>query len=200
MQVRHPKLGQPDVVASVEFARRSLILPPERSSFVKLPVHRVYEVELPELLVIAEAEACAEKLARYRRVTLGRDVYDLAQFASGAMDETLVRRLWILKVWGDVVDDDRGDKPVVPADVLRLRSESDFASDSIGNLPNRWTSNNGSGLSEHGSSSSPSLMRMSGTGQLGFGRYSVPSAVGLNTAGHQSCGGLAALLCLDTLM
>lgn len=134
MQVRHPKLGQPDVVASVEFARRSLILPPERSSFVKLPVHRVYEVELPELLVIAEAEACAEKLARYRRVTLGRDVYDLAQFASGAMDETLVRRLWILKVWGDVVDDGRGDKPVVPADVLRLRSESDFASDSIGKL------------------------------------------------------------------
>ena len=28
-----------------------------------------------------EAEACAEKLARYRRTALGRDVYDLAQFA-----------------------------------------------------------------------------------------------------------------------
>ena len=134
MQVRHPQLGQPDVAASVEFARRPLILPPERLSFVDLSVHRVYEIALPELPVIAEAEACAEKLARYRRIALGRDVYDLAEFASGAMDEALVRRLWVLKVWGDVVDDGRGDKPADPADILKPRSEGDFASDSIGKL------------------------------------------------------------------
>lgn len=134
MQIRHPQLGQPDLVASVEFARRPLILPPERLGFVELPVHRVYEIELPKLPIIAEAEACAEKLARYRRVALGRDVYDLAQFASGAMEEDLVRRLWVLKVWADVVDDGRGEKPTDPADVLNPRSESDFASDSIGKL------------------------------------------------------------------
>ena len=134
MQVRHPQLGQPDVVASVEFARRPLICPPERLAFVELPVHRVYDIELPELPVIAEAEACAEKLARYRRVALGRDVYDLAQFASGAIDEALVRRLWVLKVWGDVVDDGRGEKPADPADILEPRSEGDFAPDSIGKL------------------------------------------------------------------
>ncbi|MGB3030703.1 MAG: nucleotidyl transferase AbiEii/AbiGii toxin family protein, partial [Candidatus Microthrix parvicella] len=75
MQVRHPQLGQPDVAASVEFARRPLILRPERIGFVHLSIHRVYEIALPELPVIAEAEACAEKLARYRRVALGRDVY-----------------------------------------------------------------------------------------------------------------------------
>jgi predicted nucleotidyltransferase component of viral defense system len=86
MQVRHPDLGQPDVVASVEFARRPLILAPERCSFIELSVHRAYEIELPELPVIAGAEACAEKLARYRRVALGRDVYDLAQLASGVME------------------------------------------------------------------------------------------------------------------
>ncbi len=134
MQVRHPQLGQPDVAASVEFARRPLILRPERIGFVHLSIHRVYEIALPELPVIAEAEACAEKLARYRRVALGRDVYDLAQFASGAMDEALVRRLWVLKVWGDVVDDGRGDKPADPADILEPRSEGDFAPDSIGKL------------------------------------------------------------------
>ncbi len=61
-------------------------------------------------------------------------MYDLAQFAAGAMDEALVRRLWVLKVWGDVVDDGRGDKPADPADVLHPRSESDFAPDSIGKL------------------------------------------------------------------
>lgn len=134
MQIRHPQLGQPDVDASVEFARRPLILPPEPLAFVELPVHRVYEIQLPELPVIAEAEACAEKLARYRRVALGRDVYDLAQFASGAMDEALVRRLWVLKVWADVVNDGRGDKPADPADILTPKSESDFAPDSIGKL------------------------------------------------------------------
>ena len=134
MQVRHPQLGQPDVVASVEFARRPLILPPEHLNFIGLPVHRVYEIALPDLPVIDQAEACAEKLARYRRVALGRDVYDLAQFAAGAMEEPLVRRLWVLKVWGDVVDDGRGDKPVDPSDVLSPRSESDFAPDSIGKL------------------------------------------------------------------
>lgn len=134
MQVRHPQLGQPDVAASVEFARRPLILRPERIGFVHLSIHRVYEIALPELPVIAEAEACAEKLARYRRVALGRDVYGLAQFASGAMDEALVRRLWVLKVWGDVVDEGRGDKPADPADILEPRSEGDFAPDSIGKL------------------------------------------------------------------
>ena len=134
MQVRHPQLAQPDVAASVEFARRPLILRPERIGFVHLSIHRVYEIALPELPVIAEAEACAEKLARYRRVVLGRDVYGLAQFASGAMDEALVRRLWVLKVWGDVVDDGRGDKPADPADILEPRSEGDFAPDSIGKL------------------------------------------------------------------
>lgn len=134
MQVRHPQLGQPDVAASVEFARRPLILRPERIGFVHLSIHRVYEIALPELPVIAEAEACAEKLARYRRVALGRDVYGLAQFASGAMDEALVRRLRVLKVWGDVVDDGRGDKPADPADILEPRSEGDFAPDSIGKL------------------------------------------------------------------
>ena len=134
MQVRHPQLAQPDVAASVEFARRPLILRPERIGFVHLSIHRVYEIALPELPVIAEAEACAEKLARYRRVVLGRDVYGLAQFASGAMDEALVRRLWVLKVWGDVVDEGRGDKPADPADILEPRSEGDFAPDSIGKL------------------------------------------------------------------
>ena len=134
LHVRHPQLGQPDVAASIEFARRPLILRPEWLSFVNLPVHRVYDIELPELPVIAEAEACAEKLARYRRVALGRDVYDLAQFATGAMDEPLVRRLWILKVWNDVVDDGRGQKPADPLDVLSPRTSSDFAPDSIGKL------------------------------------------------------------------
>jgi uncharacterized protein len=46
---------------------------------------------------VAEADACAEKLARYRRVALARDLYDLNHFALRTIDEPLVRRLWVLK-------------------------------------------------------------------------------------------------------
>jgi predicted nucleotidyltransferase component of viral defense system len=134
LRVRHARLGQPDVPASVEFARRPPILLPDRSGFVTVPVHRTYTIDLPRLPVIAEAEACAEKLARYRRVALGRDVYDLAQFARRPLDEPLVRRLWVLKVWADVVDDGRGSRPLDPGDVLKARSERDFQPDSVGKL------------------------------------------------------------------
>lgn len=134
LNVSHPQLGQPDLVASVEFARRPLIRAPEQLGFVTVPVHRAYGLELPTLSVISEPEACAEKLARYRRVSLGRDVYDLAQFAVRPMDEALVRRLWVLKVWGDVIDDGRGGRPLSANDALRPRSQEDFAPESIGKL------------------------------------------------------------------
>jgi predicted nucleotidyltransferase component of viral defense system len=134
LTVEHAELGRPNIGASVEFARRPLVLAPEVLPFLELKVHRGYEVLLPSLPVIAEAEACAEKLARYRRTALGRDVYDLAKMAGHPIDEALVRRLWVIKVWGDVVDDGRGSGPLDPADVLTERSEQDFAPGSIGKL------------------------------------------------------------------
>jgi predicted nucleotidyltransferase component of viral defense system len=134
LTVEHPDLGRPNLGASVEFARRPLIVAPELLACVALPVHRGYSMTLPCLPVIAEPEACAEKLARYRRTRLGRDVYDLAQMANRPIAEPLVRRLWVLKVWGDVVDDRRGERPLDPADVLTQRSERDFAEESIGKL------------------------------------------------------------------
>ena len=88
--------------------------------------------EAPRTNLICCEFAC--KLARYRRVALGRDVYDLAQFAERPIDERLVRRLWVLKVWGDVIDDGRGRKPLDPADVLAPKAEGDFAPESIGKL------------------------------------------------------------------
>jgi hypothetical protein len=134
LTVNHAELGNPELGASIEFARRALIIRPERLKFISSPVHRAYGFELPELPVIAEPEACAEKLARYRRTPLGRDVYDLSKFAERQIDERLVRRLWVLKVWGDVVDDKRGTKPLSPTDILRPRRERDFMPDSIGVL------------------------------------------------------------------
>jgi uncharacterized protein len=134
LRVRHDQLGSPDLGAAVEFARRPLICPPEQLEFVPIPIHRAYDFALPMIPVIAESEACAEKLARYRRTRLARDVYDLAQFAVRYVDEPLLRRLWVLKVWGDVVDDVRGAKPLTAADVLTKYREQDFAPESIGVL------------------------------------------------------------------
>jgi uncharacterized protein len=134
LEINHAELGSPNLEASVEFARRPLALPAERLGFVPIPIHPSYSIELPEIPVIAEAEACAEKLARYRRTALARDVYDLAQFAGRPIDEAMVRRLWVLKVWGDVVDDRRGNKPLDPVDVLARKSVNDFQPDSIGVL------------------------------------------------------------------
>jgi predicted nucleotidyltransferase component of viral defense system len=134
LEVRHAEFGTPALGASVEFARRPLALPPERLGFVELPIHKRYDFALPALPVVAEAEACAEKLARYRRQSLARDLYDLHQFAQRPIDESLVRRLWVLKVWGDVVDDRRGNKPLEPSDVLTVRRENVFEPESIGSL------------------------------------------------------------------
>ncbi len=134
MGITHSDLGSPGIAASVEFARRPLALPTEMLPFVSLPIHKHYGFELPALPVVSETEACAEKLARYRRIALARDLYDLSQFASRTLDESLVRRLWVLKVWGDVVDDKRGTRPLAPEDVLRTRRERDYRPDSIGAL------------------------------------------------------------------
>ncbi len=130
----HDELGTPDLQASVEFATRPLLCTPDRAGFVPSPIHKAYEIDLPTVPIITEAEACAEKLARYRRVALARDLYDLAQFAQRNLDETLVRRLWILKGWADVVDDSRGNKPLHPNDILRQRKPSEFEAESIGVL------------------------------------------------------------------
>lgn len=89
LRVRHTELGEPRIVASVEFARRPLALPSELLAFIQLPIHKAYGFGLPTLPVVAEAEACAEKLARYRRVALARDLYDLNHFASRTIDEPL---------------------------------------------------------------------------------------------------------------
>ena len=79
-------------------------------------------------------EQIAEKLARYRRTSLARDLYDLAWCAGRTFDEPLVRRIWVLKCFFDIVDDGLGDKPVAAADVLDAREESSFTAEQIGYL------------------------------------------------------------------
>jgi len=127
--------GRPQLGAKIELARHALSLAPEMLDPVRLPIHDRYHFILPPTPVVRVEEAVAEKLARYRRVSLARDLYDLQWFAtSGAFDEALIRRLWVLKVYRDVVVDGRGTKPVDPQEILRPRDEREFRQEDIGYL------------------------------------------------------------------
>ncbi|GJO06759.1 hypothetical protein NJB18091_48410 [Mycobacterium marinum] len=127
--------GRSQLGAKIELARHALSLAPEILDPVRLPIQDRYDFILPPTPVVRVEEAVAEKLARYRRVSLARDLYDLQWFAtSGALDESLIRRLWVLKVYRDVVVDGRGTKPVDPDEVLGPRDEREFRREDIGYL------------------------------------------------------------------
>jgi Nucleotidyl transferase AbiEii toxin, Type IV TA system len=121
--------------AKIELARHALRLDPETLNPARLAIQDRHNFTLPPTPVVRVEEAVSEKLARYRRVSLARDLYDLHWFAtSGVFDEALTRRLWVLKVYRDLVVDGRGTKPVDPNDILRPRDTRDFKGEDIGYL------------------------------------------------------------------
>ena len=127
--------GVPDIGAKAELSRHGLALQADLLEPVPQPIHTRYGFELPALPVVRAEEAIAEKLARYRRVSLARDLYDLAWFAdAGALDEPLVRRLWVLKTYRDVIVDGRGGRPLDPEEILAPRTAADFDREDIGYL------------------------------------------------------------------
>jgi predicted nucleotidyltransferase component of viral defense system len=81
-------------------------------------VHKGYEFNYPKIPVPALEEALAEKLAAWRRRKKIRDLYDLSWFGRGTLDERLVRKVLVLKVWHDVVDDGLGSAPFEPGEVV----------------------------------------------------------------------------------
>ncbi|WP_239657325.1 nucleotidyl transferase AbiEii/AbiGii toxin family protein [Mycobacterium riyadhense] len=114
--------GRPQLGAKIELARHALSLVPEMLDPVRLPIHDRYDFVLPTTPVVRVEEAVAEKLARYRRVSLSRDLYDLQWFAtSGALDEALIRRPWVLA--------SRRKSPISPREMglLRLLASTSIA-------------------------------------------------------------------------
>lgn len=111
-------LGQPRIPARIEISTRALWLPTELTAPVELPVHAGYEFTLPPIPAPALEESLSEKLAAWRRRRKIRDLYDLDVFGRGRLDEPLIRRLLVLKVWHDVVDDGLGTRPFDPAEIV----------------------------------------------------------------------------------
>jgi hypothetical protein len=126
--------GDTEVPARLDLGRRGLWLPAELLPALPLPIHVQYDFLLPEIPTARIEEVIAEKLARYRRNSLARDLYDLAWLSRGAFDERLVRRMTALKIWTDVVDDGLGEKPWDPEEILRPRTEAEFDPEAIGYL------------------------------------------------------------------
>jgi len=112
-------LGQPRMPARIEISTRALWLPPELIVAVELPVHGGYEFAMPRIPAPALEESLAEKLAAWRRRRKIRDLYDLDLFGRGGLDEVLIRRLLVLKVWHDVVDDGLGERPFDPTEIVK---------------------------------------------------------------------------------
>ncbi|MBI5232147.1 MAG: nucleotidyl transferase AbiEii/AbiGii toxin family protein [Coriobacteriales bacterium] len=126
--------GETDVPARLDLGRRALWLPPKPMVLLPMPIHKRYEFEPPAIPAARLEETIAEKLARFRRGSLARDLYDLAWAASRPFDEGLVRRLVVLKVWTDVLDDGLGVTPFDPDEILRERSANEFKPEAIGYL------------------------------------------------------------------
>ena len=126
--------GSPEVPARLDLGRRPLWLAAQPAEPIALPIHQRYDFTMPPVPAARVEEVVAEKLARFRRASLARDLYDLAWFAARPFDEVLVRRLTVLKVWCDVVDDGLGSRPFDPQDIVRLRRETEFQPEAIGYL------------------------------------------------------------------
>ncbi|MDR0991175.1 MAG: nucleotidyl transferase AbiEii/AbiGii toxin family protein [Propionibacteriaceae bacterium] len=124
-------------------------LPPNYRDWVPLPIHQQYgNPPLPSIQVTQLTENIAEKIARLNRATPARDMYDLRWIAlnpstAGTLDQPLLRRLAVLKMWVDARGVTAGithwkpgheGLPFDPERWLRDRSQGEFDIQDIGAL------------------------------------------------------------------
>lgn len=133
LHMRTP-FGVPVPPARIDITLRLPWLAPELLSPITLPIHRRYNFALPAIPVIRVEELIAEKLARFNRANLARDLYDLFWFSDKAFDEPLVRRLTALKLWHDIAVERLSDPPFDPEHLLRERRREVYHQEAIGML------------------------------------------------------------------
>lgn len=123
-----PALGESRLQSRLDFSTRDLLLPPvtpsSRASIVSVDEETLGFT--PVMMPLASLlETTAEKLARYRRVIFARDLYDLTHLVPRVRDQRdVIKEVLFFKVWGDVVDDDRGTSPFLGGDEFRGRLPS----------------------------------------------------------------------------
>ena len=106
-----PNLGRTTFSSRLDFSTRATMLPPEvraRAQIFGMEA-RYLAFEPVRMPTMALAENASEKLARFRRIIVSRDVYDLSLLADLVRDQLpLIRELLLYKVYFDVVLDRRG--------------------------------------------------------------------------------------------
>lgn len=108
-----PELGR-TIVAKLDFSHYGVWLPYQQKAGAAIQtIDRAtlgFEPVCPPPVDLREN--LSEKLARFRRLPLAPDVYDLVNLAATVrVDLPLIRELLLLKVWGDVVLTQRGTRP-----------------------------------------------------------------------------------------
>lgn len=101
--------------ASLDFSPRALLLPATHPDRARIPgVERRFLGFEPASPPVADlVETVAEKLSRFRRTMLGRDVYDLATVGRRVDDRLpLLREVLCFKVYFDRVEEGRDTLPV----------------------------------------------------------------------------------------
>lgn len=136
-------LGRPTIPARVEISPRPLWLPTHLTAPIALPVHAGYEFVPPAIPAPALEESLAEKLAAWRRRRKLRDLYDLDLFGQGSLNEPAIRRLLVLKIWYDVVEDGLGTRPFDPTEIIAVADPRSLPPEDIGLLtrpvePETW--------------------------------------------------------------
>lgn len=137
-------LAPPGIPARIEISPRRLWLPTEMLAPIGLPVHDAYEFSMPAISAPSLDESIAEKLAAWYRRAKMRDLYDLHFFGQqGPLDEARIRRILVLKVWHDVVEDALGSGPFEPREIVKDRDVGRLPTEDIGLLtqpvdPQSW--------------------------------------------------------------
>lgn len=126
--------GVPVPPARIDIAHRLPWLAPDLLSPIASPIHRRYDFALATTPVIRVEELIAEKLARFNRANLARDMYDLFWFSDKVFDESLLRRLAMLKIWYDIAVERLSNAPFDPEHLLRERRREVYQQEAIGTL------------------------------------------------------------------
>ncbi len=94
--------------SKLEISPRNLWLNTENLAFVNSASHIALDHPIPSAPIVCVTEAVAEKLARYARQPIVRDLYDLCWYGRNTqLDENAIRSVWIKKVYLDFVVEGR---------------------------------------------------------------------------------------------
>lgn len=140
-------VAEPMLQTKLDFSPAPWLAPVE-AGWAPMPIHERYGGPLPKIRTVRLEENVAEKIAGLNRTTTARDMYDLAWLCGrgqlwNTLDEPLIRRLTVLKIWADANGVGAGSSSWGPAQVgasfdperwLRPGTAREFDVEDIGDL------------------------------------------------------------------